>query len=553
MTTTRTAAAPRQTTPTTRTSPAELVVARRAFGQVWVSAAVWALAFGATIASSAITYANSYPDHATRAHLAATTGRDRGLAMLLGPVSAIDTVGGYTVYKGFVFLTAIGAIWGLLIATRQLRGEEDAGRWQIVLAGATRPGRATAATLAALFAAVGVLGAGTTAISLITARDPDLGFGFGSTVLYGCSLTIAPAVFVAIGALASQLGRTRRVATTLAMYAFGVLFIVRMVADAGPSTHWLLWFTPFGWVERMRPFTQDDVRPLLLAVVVVVALSAVVMRLASKRDAGSGVIAARDVARLRRFGLASPTRLALRLDAPVLSAWAAGSIATGFAFGLISKIANGAVSSSVSNTLDKFGVGGKSFVLQFFGVAFLLVATVVALIPVAELGAAADDETSGRLFSLLSRPVRRVTVLGGRIVIASVTIVATAALTGLAAWLGAKSQGVDPGFGRMIGAGLNVAPTALLVLGLGVVVLAVAPRLAVRAVYTVVIGSIILDLLTALVSGLSWLDNFSLFHYMALAPAAHVDATTVVVTLLLAAACCAAGLALFRRRDLQKD
>jgi ABC-2 type transport system permease protein len=553
MTTTRTAAAPPKTTPTTRTVSAEVVVAGRAFGQLWKAAAVWALAFGATVASSAITYANSYPDHATRAHLAATTGRDRGLAMLLGPVSAIDTVGGYTVYKAFVFLTAIGAIWGLLIATRLLRGEEDAGRWQIVLAGATRPGRATAATLTALFAAVGVLGAGTTAISLLAGRDPDLGFGVGTTLLYGCSLTIAPAVFVAIGAITSQLGRTRRVATTLGMYAFGVLFIVRMVADAGTSTHWLLWLTPFGWVERMRPFTENDIRPLLLAVLAVVVSSGLAVRLASRRDSGSGVIAARDVARPRSFGLASPTRLALRLDAPVLSAWFVGAVATGFAFGLIGKIANGVVSSSVSDTLDRFGVGGTSFVLQFFGVAFLLVATVVALIPVAELGAAADDETSGRLFALLARPVRRVTVLGGRIVIASVTILATAALTGFATWLGAKSQGVEPGLGRMIGAGLNVVPTALLVLGIGVVILAVAPRAAVRAVYAVVIGSIILDLLTAIVSGLSWLDDFSLFHYMALAPAAHIDPTTVVVTLLLSAACCAVGLALFGRRDLQKD
>ena len=69
--------------------------------------------------------------------------------MLLGPVSAIDTVGGYTVYKGFVFLTTIGAIWALLAATRLLRGEEDAGRWQLVLAGSTRAARATAATLVA--------------------------------------------------------------------------------------------------------------------------------------------------------------------------------------------------------------------------------------------------------------------------------------------------------------------------------------------------------------------------------------------------------------------
>jgi ABC-2 type transport system permease protein len=553
MTATRTGAAPPGTAPTSRPRGAEAVVATRAFEQVWMGAVVWGLAFGATIASSAITYANSYPDHATRARLAATTGRDRGLAMLLGPVSAIDTVGGYTVYKGFVFLTAIGAVWGLLIATRLLRGEEDAGRWQIVLAGSTRAARATTATFFALFAAVAVLGAGTTLISLLAARDPDLGFGFGSTLLYGCSLTVAPAVFVAIGALTSQLGRTRRVATTLGMGAFGVLFVVRMIADAAPSTHWLLWLTPFGWVERMRPFTENDVRPLLVAVVVVAVLSAVAVALSSRRDAGSGVIAGRDVARLRPFGLRSPTRLALRLDLPVLTAWFVGSIATGFAFGMIAKIVNGIVSSSVSDTLNNFGVGGTDFVLRFFGVEFLLLATVVALIPVAELGAAADDETSGRLFSLLSQPVRRVTVLGGRIAIASVAIVVTAVSTGIAAWLGAKSQGVEPGFGRMIGAGLNVVPTALLVLGLGVVVLAVAPRGAVRAVYAFVIASIILDLLTAIVSGFSWIDDFSLFHYMALAPADRVDVRAVIVTLALAGTCCGAGFALFRRRDIRKD
>lgn len=553
MTATRTAPAPPVAASTAPVRKPDAVITRRAFRQVWKGAVVWALAFGATVASTAITYANSYPDRATRAHLAATTGRDRGLAMLLGPVSAINTVGGYTVYKGFVFLTAIGAVWGLLLATRLLRGEEDAGRWQVVLAGATRAGRATTATLVALFGAVAVLGAGTTAISLLVARDPGLGFGLGSTLLYGCSLTVAPAVFVAIGALTSQLGRTRRVATTLGMETFGVFFVVRMVADSGPSTHWLLWLTPFGWIERMRPFTENNLLPLLLAVVAVVALSAVAVRLAATRDAGSGVIAGRDVARLRPFGLGSPTRLALRLDLPVLTAWFVGSIATGFAFGLIGKVAKGVVSSSVTDTLDKFGVGGTNFVLQFFGVAFLLVATVVALIPVAELGAAAEDETSGRLFSLLAQPVRRVTVLGGRIAIAAVTIVVTAALTGLAAWLGATSQGVEPGAGRMVGAGLNVVPTALLVLGFGVVVIALAPRYAVRAVYTVVIASVILDLLTALVSGASWLDNFSLFHYMALAPASHVDPTTVIVTLALAAACTGAGLALFRRRDVRKD
>ena len=41
----------RGTAPATRTRSAEVVVARRAFKQVWVAAAVWALAFGETVAA----------------------------------------------------------------------------------------------------------------------------------------------------------------------------------------------------------------------------------------------------------------------------------------------------------------------------------------------------------------------------------------------------------------------------------------------------------------------------------------------------------------------
>jgi len=57
---------------------------------------------------------------------------------LLGPVSSIGTVGGHTVYKCFVFLTTIGAIWAILAGTRLLRGEHSSGRRQLVVAGDAR-------------------------------------------------------------------------------------------------------------------------------------------------------------------------------------------------------------------------------------------------------------------------------------------------------------------------------------------------------------------------------------------------------------------------------
>jgi putative exporter of polyketide antibiotics len=103
----------------------------------------------------------------------------------------------------------------------------------------------------------------------------------------------------------------------------------------------------------------------------------------------------------------------------------------------------------------------------------------------------------------------------------------------------------------MVEAGLNVVPTALLVLGIGAVVLAVAPRAATRTVYGVVIWSLIVDLLSSLVSGLGWLDHLSLFHYMALAPAENPDIVTVLTTLAVAAVLGIVATILFERRDVE--
>jgi ABC-2 type transport system permease protein len=335
------------------------------------------------------------------------------------------------------------------------------------------------------------------------------------------------------------------------MAVLGVTFVVRMIADSGSETAWLLWFTPFGWAEGVRPYTANDAAPILLGFAVTAVLVGVALVLADRRDAGAGVISSRDVVALRPFGLRSIVGLVVRLDAPVLAAWCLGAVACGLAFGTIAKVATGAVSSSVSDTLGKFGVRG-SLVLQYLGVAFLFFATIVALLPVSEIGAAAEDEDAGRTAFVLTKPVSRVALLTVRLVFVAVMIVVTGLLTGLAAWLGARLQGVDAGIGRMAGAGLNVVPTALLVLGVGALVLAVAPRAAVPAVYAVVIVSLLIDVLTALSSSISWLSHLSLFHYMALAPAGHTDPTTVVVTLIVAAALCGVALALFGRRDIQR-
>ena len=209
----------------------------------------------------------------------------------------------------------------------------------------------------------------------------------------------------------------------------------------------------------------------------------------------------------------------------MLVGWCVGAAGAGFAFGVIPKVATRNVPSSISDTLDNFGVRG-SFLEQYLGVGFLLIATVIAHLPASQIGAAADEETSGRLVHLLVGPVRRGPVLAHRLALAAVAVVVAALAAGSGVWAGADTQGVRIGLDTMIGAALMLSrPCLLLVVGIGAVVLALAPRLASPAVYAVAIWSVLVDLLGSMISRLGRAGHLSLFESMALAPAEKASRT----------------------------
>src|SRR5262249_53294016 len=150
-----------------------------------------------------------------------------------------------------------------------------------------------------------------------------------------------------------------------------------------------------------------------------------------------------------------------------------GVVATAFIMGTVAKAASGALEGTegVSTTLTNLGAGGTG-ALQFLGVVFLLVGAVLALVPASEVGAARDEESTGRLAIVLAGRASRPGWLLGRVLLAAVSIAVMGVLSGVAAWAGARSQGVEVAFGPVLVAGLNIVPAALLALAVGMFVLA---------------------------------------------------------------------------------
>jgi ABC-2 type transport system permease protein len=514
------------------------------------TAIVWGAVFAVTVAASAVSYTTLYPRQSQRDALAAAFGRNQATASLFGPAPHLQTVAGFTAFKVTMTLMVLGAIWGLLTGTRLLRGEEDQGRWEVLLSGWTTPRRATAQALAGLGAGVVVLWALTAAGTVLVGREAKVAFAVGPSLWFALAMVAPAAVFCGVGGVTSQLAATRRQAAGHGAAVLGVSYAVRMVADAGVGLHGLIWASPLGWVEEMGGLT--DPRPVALVPLVVLTgvLAATTVHLAGRRDVGSSLVAARTATRPRLSLLYGPTGLALRISRPTVVGWWAGITVAGLLYGLIARSAGSTITgSSVHDVLSRLGASGTG-AETVLGICFLVLATLVALVAAGQLTATRGEESSGRLDNLLTRPVSPTRWLGGRLAVALTMVVVGGLLAGVSAWLGAASQHAGVRFATLVAAGVNIVPPAVVILGLGVLVLGLAPRATAAIVY----GYLAWSLLVVVVGGIGatshWVLDTSVFHHMAASPAVPVDWTADGIMVAVAVVLLAAGLLAFRRRDL---
>jgi ABC-2 type transport system permease protein len=393
-----------------------MVTARRSAGKAARSAMVWGCVFGLYVASSALAYAASYKTPLAREQLAATFGSNLGFNALFGPAHEIGTVAGFTAWRSLGVLGIVGGVWGLLAGTRLLRGEEDAGRWELLLVGQTTRRGATAKALVGLAAGLLTLWGVTATITIAVGRVGTVNICVGPSMFLALGLVSSAAVFLAAGALTSQLAPTRRQAAGYAAGALGVSYLLRMVADSGTGLDWLRWLSPLGWVEELRPLTFPQPLALVPIVALVAAMAGLAIHLAGVRDLGASVIADRSSAHPHTWLLAGPTGLAIRLTRGVLTAWGLSIALMALLMGLIAKSVGTALSVDAGDreAFAKLGFRGSG-TEQYLAITFLLVALLVALVAAGQLSAARDEEAEGRVDHLLVRPVSRYRWLAGRL------------------------------------------------------------------------------------------------------------------------------------------
>ena len=187
------------------------------------------------------------------------------------------------------------------------------------------------------------------------------------------------------------------------------------------------------------------------------------------------------------------------------------------------------------------------------GACFLILAVLVAFLAAGQVTAARAEESEGRLDHILTRPVSRSSWLGGRLLVAVVFLLVSGVAAALFTWLGAASQHAGVTLTTLLGAGINLVPPAIVILGFGVLAFGLRPRLTSIAVY----GLLGWSLLIVVVGGIGainhWVLDTSVFHHMASAPAVPPNWEANGIMTALGMACALIGGLGFNGRDIQGE
>jgi ABC-2 type transport system permease protein len=520
-------------------------LARQAFRDARVRTIAFAYLFAVYAYIQPVGYRHAYPTAADRLAFAKSFALNVGLRLIYGDPHNVDTTTGYTAWRVGGTLALAAAAFGLFAAVRAFRSEEDSGRTELVLSGPV--GRRTLRVSALTAIAAGVL-------TLWLAELVGFllaGLALGGSAYLGLATASVASVCVGVGALASELAPTRRVALELGGALVGLLFVLRGVADTTSALEWLRWLTPLGWAEEMRPFTGAQPLVLLLPLMATVVLLAAAARLGAARDIGTGVIPSHDTADPNPRLLSSPAAQALRDSRGVLIAWLGSVAVFGFILGIVSKsISSADVSKNVQEQIAKLGSGSIVTPTGYLAFVFIFFILAVCIYVCTQIGAARQEEADQRLETLLALPVGRVGWLAGRLGLVVGTAAAIALASGFFTWAGASSGGASISLAKTLEAGANALPVACLFLGIAALAYAVVPRASAGIAYGLVTVAFVWQLVGSLLGAPGWLVDLTPFAHVGLVPEEPFRTGAAVVMVAIGVAAALGGLAAFRRRDL---
>ena len=520
----------------------------------WLQVLLWAAGTALLAYASFVGVSDAYGTEQDRTSLLAAALANPVILLFRGLPSGAGE-GAFMVFLIFPWLAMLAAFMSTFLAVRHTRGDEEAGRAELVAA--SPAGRAMPFAATALH---GVL-ANALLAALTAAAFLAVGLDVEGALLAGVATGAVGVTFLGVGLFTAQLMRTSRGANSIAVWAIVVTFVISGIGNAvgTPSddltrmkSSWLTWLSPFGWGENTRAFDENLWWPALLCLgagLLLIVASAVMV---SARDLGGSFVAERLGRATASPALSTPGGLVWRLTRGAVVGWAVGGLLTGMLSTSLATIVQevGASNPAVEAILRQ--ISGEGSVEQgTITTFFTMLGVLAACCAVQIVCRARQEEAHGTAEPLLAAPVGRVRWLAGYLLVAllGIVLVVAAAIGGAA--LGLASQDGDPALMRTVlvtGAGQVAAASVFLVVTALAFVL--VPRATIPLGRSLVLLGMMLGLFGPLFQFPEWLVHLSPIAVTPFVDGDDIDLRGLWWLVLATAVGAAASLALMRRREL---
>jgi ABC-2 type transport system permease protein len=524
------------------------ILTRLALRRDRIMIASWVYVLAAFAYVSVVSTKKLYPTAASLQAFAEGAGADRVTRAIYGPAGDLHTLGGLATWKLSVFGVVGVAVMSMFIVVRHTRGDEDAGRLELV--GAAAVGRLAALTSGLLTALLANLG-----VALLVAVGLAVpGLPWGDSLAFGLGMAAAGCVFAAISAVAAQLAGSRRPAIGIVTSVIALAYLLRAVGDAASPGTWaasLSWLSPIGWSQQLRPFGPLHWWVLVIPVLFTIAVTAVAYVLAGRRDLGTGLLPVRPGPPAAGASLDGALGLAWRLQRGTLLAWAAGLAVYGLVIGALATGIGPLVGDNAAARQLFVKLGGQTGLVNallaammgFMGVAAAIYAVQATL-------RLRGEESSQRAEPVLAAGVGRTRWAWSHLVFAVAGPVVLLLLVGLTTGLvyGAHTGDMGKAVGQLLGAALVQLPAVWVLAGIAVALFGLVPRLA-AAAWGALVAFLLLTEFGSFLN-LRWATDISPFSHVPKLPGGTFTAAPLLWLTAIAVALIAVGLAALRRRDL---
>jgi len=505
--------------------------------------APWIAVVSLLCLTSFLAYMWIFPEQQDRQVLAATIGTNPAFSLIFGIGHDLLSPDGFNAWRSLSLGSFFAGLMTIFIVVRETRAKEDSGQAEII--GANVVGRYTPLAVAVVFAYVAslMMGIVTTLVML------SLGGKLESSILLASAFTASGMMFASVAAVTCQLASYARAASSMAVIFLGICFLLRGYADTSPDSEWALWFTPFGWLQKIEPAGVQDPSFLLLCGGVSLVLISLAGLLLRRRDFGEGVIPTRR-GRVRAGLARTILGLALKLQTGSIISWTIAFASLGSVFGfLISSLDD--VFTKNATIASFLGGGGTQLDLAFEFVVMLLkiLGIIAAVYGIQVMMRVYSEEMETRVEPLLAGTASRAKFFASHVIIAlagpAVAIVLAAVMIAFVS--GLKNVAIDSG--DILQQAVVEIPAIWVLIGLSVATIGAHP-IARFGAWVATVITFILTLFGPMFKLWDWVQGISPLWHVPVVSELEPDWNGLFALIGVAIFLLVVGFLGFRRRDI---